>query len=157
MVSRVFRFEIFIVHGDGDAEIGPLWMLEDMVGTLGVVNIKTGPLKSLENFCRPQSWQVFAHAVSGRAILISSLTGSRLNFLSGGKGWPSFRASSQVGFHGFNDPLVGFFIGVAFSYQTRQGRASEHIAAFFSRFKQHGVAMLGHWIPALLVECFEQE
>jgi len=40
------------MHGDGDAEIGLVWMFEDMVGTLGVVNTKTGTLKSLENSYR---------------------------------------------------------------------------------------------------------
>jgi hypothetical protein len=43
-------------------------VLEDVMGAPGVVNIKTGPLEGLEDFGRPQSWEVPAHAGSGIAI-----------------------------------------------------------------------------------------
>jgi hypothetical protein len=46
-------FQILVVHGNRDAHIGPVRMLEEVVGAPDVVNIKTGSLKGLEDFGGP--------------------------------------------------------------------------------------------------------
>jgi hypothetical protein len=46
---------------------------------------------------------------------------------------------------------MGFFIGVAFSHEARQGRTGHNVAAFFSGFKEDGITMFRHKAPVLVV------
>jgi len=87
---RVFRLRSALCMGSVTRNSPLSGVLEDVMDALGVVNTKTGALKSLQDFGRAQTWEVPAHAGSGSAISISSFTGSRKSFLSGGTGCPSF-------------------------------------------------------------------
>jgi hypothetical protein len=49
-----------------------------------VVDKETGSQESLQDLVWPERGKLLAHAGSGKAILISSFTGSNRSFLSGG-------------------------------------------------------------------------
>jgi len=44
------------MHGNRHAQIGTVRMLEEVVGALDVVNIRTSTLEGLEDFDRSQNW-----------------------------------------------------------------------------------------------------
>lgn len=87
-------FKVLVVKRDSDAECRLFRVFEDTVTSCTVMNKEARPLQDAKNFLRLQSRKTGGHTGS-RATLISSLTGSRGSFLSGGIGSPSLRKLSR--------------------------------------------------------------
>ena len=62
-----------------------------------------------------------------------------------------FLQAFPLALDGFHGSLMGLFVGVAFGGSSQAGPDSDYVATFFSRFKEHVVAMFGPRGPALIV------
>lgn len=88
-----FALQIFVVVGQGDAEMRFIRMLENIMAARGVMDEEACFTESPQNFPGLRSGQALAHA--GMATLIFSLTGSAVSLGSLGIGSPSLRKLSR--------------------------------------------------------------